>query len=65
MREVLSDYFVSVFTVEDTYEIHYQISKLLAILFNKFLNSGRVPDIWKLVNVTKKKEINHYRLTTN
>ena len=23
----------------------YQISKLLAILFNKLLNSGRVPDI--------------------
>ena len=33
-------------------ETTYQISKPLAILFNKSLNSGRVPDILKLANVT-------------
>ena len=33
-------------------EATYQISKPLAILFNKFLNSGKVSDIWKLTNVT-------------
>ena len=33
-------------------EPKYQISKPLIILFNKSLNSGRVPDIWKLANVT-------------
>ena len=116
MAEVSNDYFASVFTVEDTYEIQeitpakpnliplsdceftedtvtkaldtikvnktpgldciaprvlkeatYQISKPFAILINKFLNSGKVPDFWKLANVTpiQKKEINHYRLTTD
>ena len=101
IAEVLDDYFASVFTVEDTYEIQeitpaqsnliplsdcditedtvtktldnikinktpdldciapkvlkdakYQISKHLAILFNKSLSSGRVPDTRKLANVT-------------
>ena len=39
-------------------EATYQISKPLAIQFNKSLNSGKVPDIWKLANVTpiQKKE---------
>ena len=29
----------------------YQISKPLLILFNKSLNSGKVPDIWKLARL--------------
>ena len=33
-------------------EAKYQISKLLTILFNKSLNSGRVQDILKLANFT-------------
>ena len=33
-------------------ETKYQISKPLALLFNRSLNSGRVPDIQKLANVT-------------
>ena len=39
-------------------EATYQISKPLAILFNKSLNSESVPNIWKLASV-QKKEINH------
>ena len=33
-------------------EAIYQITKPLTILFNKSLNSGRVPDIWKLKNIS-------------
>ena len=46
-------------------EATYQISKSLAILFNKPLNSGKVPDIWKLANVTPIQKKGNKRLPIN